>query len=105
MISITPAARSRLLYETMQKECIGIRASVDTAGCNGLTYILEYVKADEDTTNDEVYEDMLYIDPKSLIVLAGSELDYKIEDFFEGFEFNNPNETSKCGCGESFYIT
>ena len=104
MISITPAARERLLYETMQKECVGIRARVDTAGCNGLTYILEYVKIGEDTTNDEVCEDMLYVDPKSLIVLAGSELDYKIEDFFEGFEFNNPNETNKCGCGESFYI-
>ena len=92
------------MYETMQKECVGIRARVDTAGCNGLTYILEYVKIGEDTTNDEVCEDMLYVDPKSLIVLAGSELDYKIEDFFEGFEFNNPNETNKCGCGESFYI-
>ncbi len=105
MISITPAARERLLHEAMEKECPGIRARVESAGCNGLTYILEYVKADEDTTNDEVFEHMLYIDPKSLIVLAGSELDYKIEDFFEGFEFNNPNETSKCGCGESFYTT
>ena len=104
MICITPAAREKLLYEVMEKQCLGIRARVDTAGCNGLTYILEYVKQEEDTTNDTVLEEMLYIDPKSLIVLAGSELHYKIEDFFEGFEFNNPNETSKCGCGESFYV-
>jgi len=105
MISITAAARKRLLDEVMEKACVGVRARVDTAGCNGLTYILEYVKADEDTMKDEVFEHMLYVDPKSLIILAGSVLDYKIEDFFEGFEFNNPNETSKCGCGESFYTT
>ena len=104
MISITPAARSKLLYEVMEKSCVGVRARVDTAGCNGLTYILEYVKQEEDITNDTVFEEMLYVDNKSLIVLAGSELDYKIEDFFEGFEFSNPNETSKCGCGESFYV-
>jgi len=104
MISITPAARERLLHEVMEKECLGIRARVDTAGCNGLAYHLEYVKSEEDTTNDEVFEQMLHIDPKSYIYLIGSELDYKKETFFEGFEFSNPNETSKCGCGESFYI-
>jgi iron-sulfur cluster assembly protein len=104
MISITPAARSKLLYEVMEKECLGIRARVDTAGCNGLAYHMEYLKLDEDTSNDSVYEDMLYIDPKSLIVLAGSVLDYKTGTFEEGFEFSNPNETSKCGCGESFYV-
>ena len=103
MIRITPVARERLLHEIMKKECVGVRARVDTAGCNGLTYILEYVKQEEDITNDTVFEEILYVDEKSLIVLAGSELDYKREDFFEGFEFNNPNETSKCGCGESFY--
>ena len=104
MISITPAAREKLLYEVMEKECLGIRARVDTAGCNGLAYHLEYVKAEEDITNDTVFEEMLHIDPKSYIYLIGSELDYKKEDFFEGFEFSNPNETSKCGCGESFYV-
>ena len=104
MISITPAARSRLLYQIMEKDCPGIRARVDTAGCNGLAYYMEYLQLDEDTSSDSVYEEMLYIDPKSLIVLAGSVLDYKTGKFEEGFEFSNPNETSKCGCGESFYV-
>lgn len=104
MINITPAARERLLYEVMEKECVGIRARVDTSGCNGLAYIMEYIRQDEDTGNDCVFEDMLYIDNKSLLVLSGSVLNYKVEKFEEGFEFINPNETSKCGCGESFYV-
>jgi iron-sulfur cluster assembly protein len=105
MIDITFNAREKLLDNIMERDCLGIRARVATAGCNGLTYILEYVNKDEDISQDKVFIEMLFIDPKSYIVLAGSELDYKVKDLSEGFEFNNPNETNKCGCGESFYVS
>lgn len=104
MITITPAAREMLLYKIMEKECRGIRAKIESAGCNGYAYKLEYVKHDEDTEKDEVYEDMLFIDPKSFIYLAGSQLDYSKKVFEEGFEFSNPNVKDECGCGESVYF-
>lgn len=84
---------------------IGLRLAVRTTGCSGLAYVLEF--ADEVAANDEVFEDndvTVVIDKKSLVYLAGTELDYTKEGLNEGFKFRNPNVKDECGCGESFTI-
>ena len=76
-----------------------------TTGCSGLSYVLEFV--DDAAAGDEIIEcgDVkLVIDPKSLLYLDGTELDYVKEGLNEGFEFRNPNVKDECGCGESFHV-
>ena len=83
----------------------GIRLGVRTSGCSGLAYVLEFV--DEVAGEDQVFEShgvKVIIDPKSLVYLDGTELDFVREGLNEGFKFNNPNERDRCGCGESFRI-
>ena len=84
---------------------LGIRLGVRTSGCSGMAYVLEFVDVEE--ANDHVFEchgESLYIDPKSLVYLDGTELDYVKEGLNEGFAFNNPNVSDECGCGESFHV-
>ena len=83
----------------------GIRLGVRTSGCSGMAYVLEFV--DEKQPEDEVFESQgvrIVIDPKSLLYLDGTELDFVKEGLNEGFKFNNPNVSSECGCGESFNV-
>ena len=83
----------------------GIRLGVRTTGCSGLAYVLEFV--DEQAAEDMVFESFgvkVFIDPKSLSYLDGTELDFTREGLNEGFKFNNPNVRSECGCGESFNV-
>ena len=83
----------------------GIRVGVKTSGCSGLAYVLEF--ADELEPEDQVFESLgvkVIVDPKSLLYLDGTELDYTREGLNEGFKFNNPNVKDACGCGESFNI-
>ncbi|MFT7222624.1 MAG: iron-sulfur cluster assembly protein [Cellvibrionaceae bacterium] len=84
---------------------IGVRVGVKTAGCSGLSYVLEYV---DDPSEDDVVFDQgnfnLVIDPKSLIYLDGTELGFAEEGLNKGLQFNNPNVKSECGCGESFHV-
>ena len=83
----------------------GIRLGVRTTGCSGLAYVLEFV--DELAAEDLVYEShgvKVIIDPKSLVYLDGTELDFTKEGLNEGFKFNNPNVKGECGCGESFTV-
>ena len=83
----------------------GIRLGVRTTGCSGLAYVLEFV--DEQASEDLVFESFgvkVFIDPKSLSYLDGTELDFTREGLNEGFKFNNPNVRSECGCGESFNV-
>lgn len=83
----------------------GIRLGVRTTGCSGLAYVLEFV--DEQAAEDLVFESFgvkVFIDPKSLAYLDGTELDFTREGLNEGFKFNNPNVRSECGCGESFNV-
>ena len=82
-----------------------IRLATTTRGCSGLSYKLEY--ADNPETGDEafnMYDVSLLIDVKSLIYLAGTEIDYEETDIKSGFVFNNPNQKGSCGCGESFTV-
>ena len=84
---------------------VGIRVGVKTAGCSGLSYVLEFV--DDLDTDDEVFEQegvKLVVDPKSLVYLDGTEVDFVREGLNEGFEFKNPNQKGACGCGESFTV-
>lgn len=84
---------------------IGIRLGVKTTGCSGLGYVLEYV--DTEDGDDVLFEDMgvkVFIDPKSLVYLDGTQLDFVKEGLNEGFDFKNPNAAGECGCGESFQV-
>ena len=83
----------------------GIRLGVKTTGCSGLAYVLEFV--DELAAEDLVFEShgvRVITDPKSLVYLDGTELDFVREGLNEGFKFNNPNVRGECGCGESFNV-
>jgi iron-sulfur cluster assembly protein len=84
---------------------LGIKLGVRTSGCSGMAYKLEFVDAED--PEDRKFESngvTIYIDPKSLSYLAGTELDYVRDGLNEGFKFNNPNVKSACGCGESFNV-
>lgn len=84
---------------------LGIRLGVRTSGCSGMAYVLEFVDVIDE--HDAVFESFgitIFVDPKSLIYLDGTELDFVKEGLNEGLQFNNPNSSSECGCGESFHV-
>ena len=106
MITITDKASNKVKQTlTKRGKGLGIRIGVKTTGCSGLAYVLEYVdqpmpeyiKIDCDGCS-------LYVDPKSCVYLQGMTIDYVRNGLNEGFEFRNPNERDRCGCGESFRI-
>ena len=105
-VTMTSAAKGHVKAQMKHRgKGIGIRVGVKTAGCSGLAYILEFVDAAaaEDRVFDQGGFD-LCVDPKSLIYLDGTELDFVKEGLNEGFEFKNPNVKNECGCGESFHV-
>lgn len=84
---------------------VGLRLAVKTSGCSGMAYVMEF--ADQIEEQDQVFDSQgikLLVDPKSLVYLDGTELDYVREGLNEGFQFNNPNIKDQCGCGESFNV-
>jgi iron-sulfur cluster assembly protein IscA len=84
---------------------LGIRLGVTTTGCSGMAYVLEF--ADEIDEQDQVFEQhgvKVVVDPKSLVYLDGTEMDFVKQGVNEGFEFHNPNVKGECGCGESFSV-
>ena len=84
---------------------VGLKLGVRTTGCSGMAYKLEF--ADEPPVGDEVFNShgvTVFVDPKSLVYIDGTELDYTREGLNEGFKFNNPNVKNECGCGESFNV-
>lgn len=106
-MKVTEAAaeRVRALIDNRGKPTAGIRIGVRSKGCSGLSYTLEY--ADEVTAFDEVVEAhgvRLLIDPKAMMFILGTEMDYVEEQLQSGFVFRNPNEKGRCGCGESFHV-
>ena len=107
LMAVTPAAAERVkaLIESRGKPTAGIRIGVRTKGCSGLSYTLEF--ADSQQPMDEVVETegvKLLIDPKAVLFLIGTEMDYEEEKLKSGFVFKNPNEKGRCGCGESFHV-
>jgi iron-sulfur cluster assembly protein len=103
---MTPAAERHVTKHIANRNRgLGVRLGVRTTGCSGLSYVLEFV--DHTESDDIIFQcgDVkLVVDPKSLIYLDGTELDYVKEGLNEGFQFNNPNVKNECGCGESFHI-
>ncbi|WP_274571197.1 iron-sulfur cluster assembly protein IscA [Neisseria leonii] len=106
MITLTEnAARHIQNFLTKRGKGEGIRLGVKTSGCSGMAYNLEFV--DEVQPEDRVFEAYgvkVFVDPKSLVYLNGTELDYTKEGLQEGFKFQNPNVKDECGCGESFHV-
>ena len=93
------------LLKKRGKPSVGIRIGVKSGGCSGLKYFVEY--ADEKEKYDEVVQEQditILIDPKALMYLLGTQMDYVSEQFKSGFTFSNPNEKGKCGCGSSFNV-
>jgi iron-sulfur cluster assembly protein len=105
-VSLTkPAAERIKSFLDSRGKGIGLRLGVKTSGCSGMAYVLEFVDDVDET--DEIFETMgvkVIVDPKSLLYIDGTELDYAKEGLNEGFKFNNPNVKDECGCGESFTI-
>jgi len=106
MIRLTPRAEQRIKDMLSKRgKGIGIRLGVKTTGCSGLAYILEYV--DQMPLDNDEYAFtgfFVFIDKKSAVYLSGLEVDYVKNGLNEGFEFRNPNEKDRCGCGESFRV-
>ncbi|MDC0609118.1 iron-sulfur cluster assembly protein IscA [Vibrio sp.] len=100
-----PAAERVKAFLDNRGKGLGLRLGVKTTGCSGMAYVLEFV--DELNEEDHVFEERgvkIIVDPKSLVYLDGTQLDYVKQGLNEGFEFNNPNVKSECGCGESFNV-
>jgi iron-sulfur cluster assembly protein len=106
MITVTDTASEKIKQNlTKRGKGMGIRMGIRTTGCSGLAYVLEYIDTVEST--DTAYEQdgfVIVVDPKSAAIMTGIEIDYVRQGLNEGFEFNNPNEKDKCGCGMSFRI-
>ena len=106
MIQLTEPAQKKVQSMLDRRgKGLGIRLGVRTTGCSGLAYVLEYV--DSPNTEDQCFDCSgckIFIDPKSCVYLDGMTVDYTRQGLNEGFEFINPNERDRCGCGESFRV-
>ena len=105
-ITLTETAAERVKqFLANRGKGIGLRLGVKTTGCSGMAYVMEFV--DELNDEDHVFEDRgvkVIVDPKSLVYIDGTEVDFAREGLNEGFKFINPNEKAQCGCGESFTV-
>jgi iron-sulfur cluster assembly protein len=100
------ADRIRAIMAKADKPIAGLRVGVKNGGCAGMSYTMEFAEAKQPT--DEVVEDKgvrILVDPKAVLFLLGTEMDYKTDKLASQFVFNNPNQTSACGCGESVLLT
>ena len=104
-LSDNAANRIKEIMSKAESSAIGVRVGVKSGGCAGMSYVMEYAK--EAKKNEEVIEDKgvkVFIDSNAIMYLLGTEMDYKREKFSSQFIFKNPNETERCGCGESFKV-
>jgi len=107
-MKLTEAAALRIkdVMARAERPVAGVRVGVKNGGCAGMEYTMEYADAVKPT--DEVVEDKgvkIMVDPKAVLFLLGTEMDYKAEKLSAQFIFNNPNQTGSCGCGESVQLT
>ena len=108
VMTLTDAAAERVreIMAQADRPVAGLRVGVKNGGCAGMSYTMEY--AERANPTDEVVDDKgvrLLIDPKAVLFLLGTEMDFKVDKLSSGFVFNNPNQTSACGCGESVALT
>ena len=104
-LSDNAALRIKEIMSSDENQSLGVRVSVKTGGCAGMSYVMDYTK--EVNPSDELIEDKgvkVFVDSAAVMYLLGTEMDYKTEELSSSFVFNNPNETERCGCGESFKI-
>ena len=104
-LSDRAAERVKEIMANTKESILGVRIGVASGGCAGMSYVMEYAK--NTNPNDEIIEDKgvkVLIDPKAIMYLLGTEMDYKKGELSSTFVFKNPNETERCGCGESFKI-
>ena len=104
-LSNNAATRIKEIMSLADKKTLGVRIGVKSGGCAGMSYVMEYTK--EVNPSDEIIEDKgvkVFVDSGAIMYLLGTEMDYKKEEFSSSFVFKNPNETERCGCGESFKI-
>jgi len=104
-LSDNAAERLKQIMSRAESSAIGVRVGIKSGGCAGMSYIMEYTK--EINPNDEIIEEKgvkIFVDPGAIMYLLGTEMDYKKEEFSSSFVFKNPNETERCGCGESFKV-
>ena len=104
-LSDNAANRIKEIMSKAESSAIGVRVGVKSGGCAGMSYIMEYAK--EAKKNEEVIEEKggkVFIDSNAIMYLLGTEMDYKTDKFSSQFVFKNPNETERCGCGESFKV-
>ena len=102
-LSDNAANRIKEIISNDETKSVGVRVGVKSGGCAGMSYVMEYAK--EINPTDEIIEDKgvkVFIDSGAIMYLLGTEMDYKKEQFSSTFIFKNPNETERCGCGESF---
>ena len=107
MISFSDTARTKIQRLLDQRGGVGIRLAVKTTGCSGLAYVLEYVNehtGDDTTINYTQPGFSVIVDKRHEVYLSGMTVDYVRQGLNEGFEFSNPNERDRCGCGESFRV-
>ena len=104
-LSDRAAERVKQIIAQAKEPIVGLRVGVASGGCAGMSYVMEYAK--EVNPTDELIEDKgvkVFVDAAAVMYLLGTEMDYKKEEFSSSFVFNNPNESERCGCGESFKI-
>ena len=106
IITLSDKAATRIKEVLLKDEkSLGVRIGVKSGGCAGMEYVMEYAK--ESKPEDELIEEKgvkVFVDPGAVMYLLGTEMDYKEEEFSSSFVFKNPNETERCGCGESFKV-
>ncbi len=107
LLTLTDAAAERVksLTESSDKPVVGLRVSVSSKGCSGMSYVFEYAEAKKGL-EEEVQDKgvRIFVDPAAIMFIMGSEMDYKEDKLQSGFVFTNPNAKSICGCGESFSV-
>jgi len=107
MITLTDAAvdRVKTLIDNSDEPVLGLRVGISTKGCSGMSYVFEYAKEKQPYEEEiDTKGAKVFIDPMATMYLAGAEMDYVEDKMKSGFVFSNPNEKSRCGCGESFNV-
>tara|TARA_B100001123_G_scaffold412773_1_gene510408 strand:- start:215 stop:556 length:342 start_codon:yes stop_codon:yes gene_type:complete len=107
IITLTSAAKIRIkeIISNAEKKCVGIRIGIDNTGCSGHSYKINYAENKNKGDEEIIFDDIkVFVDPSATMFILGSKIDYVDNGMESGFIFKNPNEKSRCGCGESFSV-
>ena len=107
ILTLTDSAVTQIqtLLAARESAAYGVRIGLKAKGCNGMAYTLEYADAKAPLDEEVVYGDLhVLIDPKAVMFLLGTQMDFRVGELESGFVFTNPNEKGRCGCGESFHV-